>query len=162
LNAFEDKEAEPFVKPICDLFLEVFDLNRKSNWLRGRAVVVVLHQLLGGTIERKIRDQMKVLLDEEPLLSYIQRLSDALWPGGVFELGSVPRGPKEKSKTRTEAGAVLASLVPDLSASVVGRANAKSASRRIFAVCNNQRLNTSILYTLFDELVSEIFGIQTV
>jgi sorting nexin-25 len=52
LNAFEDKEAEPFVKPICDLFLEVFDLNRKSNWLRGRAVVVVLHQLLGGTIER--------------------------------------------------------------------------------------------------------------
>jgi sorting nexin-25 len=53
LNAFEDnKEAEPFVKPVCDLFLEVFELNRKSNWLRGRAVVVVLHQLLGGTIER--------------------------------------------------------------------------------------------------------------
>lgn len=54
LNAFEDKEAEPFVKPICDLFLEVFELNRKRNWLRGRAVVVVLHQLLGGTIERHI------------------------------------------------------------------------------------------------------------
>jgi sorting nexin-25 len=52
LNAFEDKEVEPFVKPICDLFLEVFELNRKSNWLRGRAVVVVLHQLLGGTVER--------------------------------------------------------------------------------------------------------------
>jgi hypothetical protein len=53
LNAFEDnKEAEPFVKPVCDLFLEVFELNRKSNWLRGRAVVVVLHQLLGGTIEK--------------------------------------------------------------------------------------------------------------
>jgi len=52
LNAFEDREAQPFVKPICDLFLEVFELNRKSNWLRGRAVVVVLHQLLGGTIER--------------------------------------------------------------------------------------------------------------
>lgn len=63
-------------------------------------------------MDRKIRDQMKVLLDEEPLLSYIQRLSDTLWPGGVLGLGSVPRGPKEKSKTRTEAGAVLASLVP--------------------------------------------------
>jgi sorting nexin-25 len=108
-------------------------------------------------MDRKIRDQMKVLLDEEPLLSYIQRLSDALWPGGILKLESVPRSPKEKSKTRTEARAVLASLVPgkpshdicinevadfqrDLSASVVGRANANSASRRIFAVCNNPRL----------------------
>jgi hypothetical protein len=34
------------------LFLEAFELNRGNNWLRGRAVVVVLHQLLGGTIER--------------------------------------------------------------------------------------------------------------
>jgi sorting nexin-25 len=52
LIAYEDKEGVPFVKPICDLFLEVFDLNKGSNWLKGRAVVVVLHQLLGGTIER--------------------------------------------------------------------------------------------------------------
>lgn len=41
-----------FVKPIADLFLETFELNRGSSWLRGRAVVVVLHQLLGGTIEK--------------------------------------------------------------------------------------------------------------
>ncbi|CRK43717.1 hypothetical protein BN1723_019268, partial [Verticillium longisporum] len=53
LNAFENKELEPFIKPICDIFLEVFELNRGNNWLRGRAVVVVLQQLLGGTIERK-------------------------------------------------------------------------------------------------------------
>ncbi|KAG8426093.1 tRNA (guanine-N(7)-)-methyltransferase (tRNA(m7G46)-methyltransferase) [Metarhizium acridum] len=56
LNAFENKELEPFIKPICDIFLEVFELNRGNNWLRGRAVVVVLQQLLGGTIERKVRD----------------------------------------------------------------------------------------------------------
>ncbi|KAM0569429.1 hypothetical protein ACHAO2_008795 [Verticillium nonalfalfae] len=54
LNAFENKELEPFIKPICDIFLEVFELNRGNNWLRGRAVVVVLQQLLGGTIERKV------------------------------------------------------------------------------------------------------------
>ena len=62
LAAFEDAknggggtggiEQMPFVKPICDLFLETFELNRGSSWLRGRAVVVVLHQLLGGTIEK--------------------------------------------------------------------------------------------------------------
>lgn len=61
LAAFEDArvagggvEQMPFVKPICDLFLETFELNRGSSWLRGRAVVVVLHQLLGGTIEKYI------------------------------------------------------------------------------------------------------------
>ena len=56
LAAFDAKaggaEQMPFVKPICDLFLETFELNRGSSWLRGRAVVVVLHQLLGGTIEK--------------------------------------------------------------------------------------------------------------
>ncbi|KAF8534566.1 PXA domain-containing protein [Trichophaea hybrida] len=140
LNAFEDKEVEPFVRPICDLFLEVFELNRKSNWLRGRAVVVVLHQLLGGTVERKIRDQTKAMLNEESLLGYIQRLSDAIWPDGVLVKNSIPRTQKEKSKTRTEAMVMLASLIPELSASVVGRANAKLASRRLSAVCNNQRL----------------------
>ncbi|KKF95660.1 Sorting nexin-12 [Ceratocystis platani] len=37
INAFENKDIEPFIKPICDIFLEVFELNRGNNWLRGRA-----------------------------------------------------------------------------------------------------------------------------
>jgi len=140
--------------------LEVFELNRKSNWLRGRAVVVVLHQLLGGTIERKIRDQTKATLDEESVLGYIQRIMETVWPEGALFTGGMPRTQKEKSKTRNEATAMLANLIPELSASVVGRANAKSASRRLSAICNNQRLNTSILYTALDELVEEVFGVQ--
>lgn len=31
LLAFENKDLEPFVKPICDLFLETFELNRENN-----------------------------------------------------------------------------------------------------------------------------------
>ncbi|KAI4113758.1 MAG: hypothetical protein LQ338_008119, partial [Usnochroma carphineum] len=31
------RDLEPFVTPICDLFLELFSLNRSQNWLRGRA-----------------------------------------------------------------------------------------------------------------------------
>ena len=40
-----------FTAPICDLFIEVFDL-KESNWLRRQAIVVILQQFLGGTIER--------------------------------------------------------------------------------------------------------------
>ena len=140
LDAFENKELEPFVKPICDIFLEVFELNRGNNWLRGRAVVVVLHQLLGGTIERKLRENVKALVQEEALLRYVGLLRQGLWPGGVLLRNKVPRTKAEKAKTRTEAGLMLATLVPDLVGSVVGRVNAQAASRRLFAAFNNVRL----------------------
>lgn len=140
LNAFEDRELEPFVKPICDIFLEVFELNRGNNWLRGRAVVVVLHQLLGGTIERKVRENVKSLVQEEAIVRYINLLKDAMWPGGQLPKDKKPRSVSEKAKSRKEASLMLATLVPDLAASVVGRVNAQAASRRIFATFNNPRL----------------------
>jgi sorting nexin-25 len=140
LNAFEDRELEPFVKPICDIFLEVFELNRGNNWLRGRAVVVVLHQLLGGTIERKVRENVKGFVSEEAIVKYINLIKDSMWPGGQLKRENTPRSPVQKSKTRTEASLMLATLVPDLAASVVGRVNAQAASRRIFATLNNPRL----------------------
>ncbi|KAG9248738.1 PXA domain-containing protein [Calycina marina] len=140
LNAFENRELEPFVKPICDIFLEVFELNRGNNWLRGRAVVVVLHQLLGGTIERKVRELVKSFVEEESLVKYINLLKDSMWPGGVKKPEGKPRSIMEKSKSRTEASLMLATLIPDLAANVVGRVNAQAASRRIFATLNNARL----------------------
>jgi sorting nexin-25 len=140
LNAFEDRELEPFVKPFCDIFLEVFELNRGNNWLRGRAVVVVLHQLLGGTIERKVRDNIKQLLQEDSIIKYISLLKDAMWPEGQLKRDRKPRSASEKSKSRTEASLMLATLIPDLAANVVGRVNAQAASRRIFATFNNPRL----------------------
>ncbi len=131
-------EIEPFVKPICDIFLEVFELNRGNNWLRGRAVVVILHQLLGGTIERKIRDQARWLTHEDMLIKYIDLLRESVWPEG--KLRREPRKVRtqaERSKTKREAEAVLATLVPELAASVVGRSNAQAAARRMGAMVNN-------------------------
>ena len=40
-----------FTTPICDFVIELFDL-KENNWLRRQAIVVILQQLLGGTIER--------------------------------------------------------------------------------------------------------------
>jgi sorting nexin-25 len=138
LRAFE--ALEPFVKPICDLFLETFELNRENNWLRGRAVVIVLQQLLGGTIERKVRDNAKGYLSDEGIAKYLNVIVDTMWPGGVKKPDGVPRTPAEKSRSRQEAGVVLASLVPELVGSVVGRGNAQAAARRLLAMINNQRL----------------------
>ena len=48
--------------------------------------------------------------------------------------------------------------MPDLAGSVVGRANAQLAARRILATMNNERLNTHLVFTILDELVSILFG----
>ncbi|KAL4905702.1 hypothetical protein BDW74DRAFT_11981 [Aspergillus multicolor] len=157
LSAFEDRELEPFIKPICDLFLETFELNKGNNWLRGRAVVVVLHQLLGGTIERKVREGARSLVQDEHLLRYLTLAKDTLWPCGVFRESKV-RTASERLKSRTEASLVLATLVPELVGNVVGRANAQAAARRIFATLNNQRLNAHLNFTLLDEVVLVLFG----
>lgn len=166
LNAFEagaegkeQADAEPFVKPICDIFLEVFELNRGNNWLRGRAVVVVLHQLLGGTIERKLRDNVRVLVNEDAVARYVALLRDSLWPaGGPFGAGKRARTRGEKTRTRTEASLMLATLVPDMVGSVVGRVNAQAASRRIFATLNNERLNAHLAFTIMDEIIDILFN----
>lgn len=140
LKAFDNKELEPFIKPICDIFLEVFELNRGNNWLRGRAVVVVLQQLLGGTIERRVRENVKLLVHEDTVLRYLGLLKDSLWPDGELARNRPKRTAQEKMKSRTEASLMLATLVPDLAGGVVGRVNAQAASRRIFATFNNSRL----------------------
>lgn len=159
LSAFEDRELEPFVKPICDLFLEVFELNRRSNWFRGRAVVVVLHQLLGGTIERftwilhtpqfrtngirKIRDQAKALLDEESLLCHIKRLGELIWPTDGIRQPPSPRTSKERQRTKKEASETLATLIPGMSLLV---------TKRIFPVRVNSFFVYSFVYSLDEEM----------
>lgn len=157
LNAFEDRELEPFIKPICDLFLEAFELNRGNNWLRGRAVVVVLHQLLGGTIERKVRDSAKSLVQDDNLLRYMTLAKDTMWPGGVMRK-PVVRTSSQKSKSKNEASFMLAALIPDLAGNVVGRANAQAASRKIYDILNNPRLNAHLIFTILDEIVLVLFG----
>lgn len=156
LNAFEDRELEPFVKPICDIFLETFELNKGNNWLRGRAVVVVLHQLLGGTVERKVRETVKGFMQEDSVLKYIDLVKETMWPSGKLK-ESKPRTSAEKAKSKTEASVMLATLIPDLAAHVVGRANSQAAARRIFATMNNERLNTHLAFTILDEIIAVLF-----
>lgn len=160
LLAFENRDIEPFVKPICDLFLETFELNRGNNWLRGRAVVVVLHQLLGGTVERKVRDAATALTAEQALLKHIKSLKETMWPnGGSLRRADtvLPRTDQQKAHSRREASVMLATLIPDLAGNVVGRANAQAASRRILATVNNPRLNAHFVFTVLDELVAILF-----
>ena len=159
LNAFETRELEPFVKPICDILLEIFNLKRGQSWLRGRTVVVVLHQLLGGIVERKVRDYAQTLVQEESIIGYINLIKDSIWPAGRATPGEAKiRTEAQKTKSRKAARVVLATVIPDLAGNIVGKANAQAASRRISATLNNPRVTAHLAFTLLDELVQVLFG----
>jgi sorting nexin-25 len=55
LNPLEGEGgSSTFSAPICELVLAIFELNKENNWLRKQAIVIILQQVLGGTIERWI------------------------------------------------------------------------------------------------------------
>ncbi len=47
-----ETSTSAFSAPICDFILAVFELDKSNNWLRRQAVVIILQQVLGDTIER--------------------------------------------------------------------------------------------------------------
>ncbi|VDC05808.1 unnamed protein product [Peniophora sp. CBMAI 1063] len=157
LAGLELPGANAFTAPISDFILAVFELNKKNNWLRRHAVVVILQQVLGSTVERKLRETISTLLDEAHLLTAVRMFKDNLWPGGKLKSVTLPRTAEQKQRTRDDANRKLSALVPDLAANMIGRSNARRGARRIFAVLQNRRLNQHILYTVLDELFASIF-----
>ncbi|KAL0951614.1 hypothetical protein HGRIS_008295 [Hohenbuehelia grisea] len=152
-----ETSTSSFSSPICDLLLAIFELNEQNNWLRRQAIVIILQQVLGGTIERKIRENVKSQLDEARILSFITLFRDQMWPDGKQRPPGKPRTAEEKLRTRDEANRKLSSLIPDLAANMIGRSNARRGARRIFAVLQNRRLNQHIAYTVVDEVFAALF-----
>ncbi|GJE97425.1 nexin C terminal domain-containing protein [Phanerochaete sordida] len=155
-----ETSTSSFSSPICDLILAVFELNKKNNRLRRQAIVIILQQVFGSTIERKLRETTKEFLDEPHLLSYIDIFRGSLWENGQLKTGGPPCTAEEKLRTRDEANRKLSALMPDLGANMIGRSNTRRGARRIFAVMQNRRLNQHLMYTIVDEVFAALFPEQ--
>jgi len=152
-----ESSSSTFTTPICDCVLSIFELDQKKNWLRRQAVLVILQQVLGGTIERKLREALKSLTDETHILRYLQSFRESLWPGDEYRAQLLPRSAATKAETREEANRKLSALILDLAGNMIGASNAKRGARRIFAVLQNRRLNQHIAYTVMDEMFEALF-----
>lgn len=113
-----------FTAPICDLFIELFDL-KENNWLRRQAIVVILQQFLGGTIERwvsifsqvlimisKVRDSLRSAMSADSLERSLASFQEILWPERIRRQPSEARKVTDKSETRLRASKKLALLIP--------------------------------------------------
>ncbi|KAI0322993.1 PXA domain-containing protein [Amylostereum chailletii] len=153
-----ETSTSTFSAPISDLVLAVFELNKKNNWLRRQAIVTILQQVLGSTVERKLRETLTSFLDESHIMGFINIFRDSMWPGGKMKPSSIPRTREERMRTRDDANRKLSALMPDLVANMIGRSNARRGARRIFAVLQNRRLNQHIVYTVLDEVRTLTFA----
>ncbi|KAI0001884.1 hypothetical protein BJV77DRAFT_970081 [Russula vinacea] len=152
-----ETSSSSFSSPICDLILAVFELNKKNNWLRRQAIIIIMQQVLGSTVERKVRDTVNNFLGEMQIMNSIGMLRDSMWPGGQLRPPPVPRSIEEKAQARDDANRMLSALIPDLGANMIGRSNARRGARRMFAVLQNRRLNQHLAYTILDELIAALF-----
>nr|ODO02731.1 hypothetical protein L204_01470 [Cryptococcus depauperatus CBS 7855] len=149
VGAAEVENMTTFTAPICDLFIELFDL-REKDWFRRQAVVVILQQFLGGTIERRLRDSFRSATSCSVLERVLLSLQEMLFPKESRRLSSKPRSVEEKRETKARAGKKLALVIPDLATSLFGKSNARRATRRVFGALQDQRLNQHLLLSLLD------------
>ncbi|WVQ97384.1 hypothetical protein IAU59_004496 [Kwoniella sp. CBS 9459] len=145
-----------FTAPICDLFIEIFDL-KENNWLRRQAIVVILQQFLGSTIERKVRDTIRNGTSFEAMERIIGTLEDTLFLDGERRPSSIPRTESEKAETRIRASKKLGLLIPDVAANMIGRGNARRAARRVFGALQDTRLNQHLILSIIDEILNAMY-----
>lgn len=112
LQPVEGEGLTYFTAPIANLLVQVFDLKDKGSWLRRQAIVIILQQVLGGTIERKVREAVSQKLAGDALLPHIEMISNMMYPEGRMRPASAPRTAQEKLDTRNSAYRKLAYLMP--------------------------------------------------
>lgn len=156
---------------IVDIFQEVFQLKEKNNWLRRGAVLLIVQQLFGGTVDRRVTEQVKWVFSRENVIYVLERIKESLWPGGKWWSSSAaegqqkqqqqppaPRTIEEKLRSKLKAKGNVVQLVPELLGGVVGRQNAKRGAERLFFILQNRRLNQHLIYKLFDELSAQLMA----
>lgn len=162
LKQYDDMGKEgfkmPFVKPISDLLMTVFDLRNSQSWLRGRALLVILQQVLGSTIEKTITQQVDAnLRQEEKLLDVLGLLENMLFPNKKFRESPEIRTKSEQTSTRQEANAILRVFMNETCAKVFGFKNTNHASTELFEMFQNDFLNKLLFFKVLDELLLEVF-----
>ncbi|KAK6204545.1 intermediate filament protein [Scheffersomyces amazonensis] len=147
-----------FVKPICDLLISVFRLSNSKSWLRGRALIVILQQIFGTTIEKKVYEQIdQNLKSQKSIINILVWAQTTLFPNGKFKDPPPIRTYYQQSSTRQEAKVLLGVFMNETCSKIFGTSNTTFATSKLFGMLQNDILNKHLLYEILDELFKELF-----
>ncbi|GAO49431.1 hypothetical protein G7K_3581-t1 [Saitoella complicata NRRL Y-17804] len=154
-----EEHLTPFTEPICNLFLETFQLRKGSNWIRERAFAIILSEFLGGAIERKVRDSAGDAANETAILSVLETVRDSMWPGGQLKKSEKDseRSAEDKRESRLMASVFVAVALPELMGGIVGSKNAVHGARRLFSSFQNYHVNVHLVGVIIDNVLELLF-----
>ncbi|KAI9623535.1 hypothetical protein KEM48_009430 [Puccinia striiformis f. sp. tritici PST-130] len=147
----EGELLTPFTQPISNLLIEIFELNDHHQWLRKQGIVIILHKSWVGLSKRTL------VPDEEEDSSRVGKDKQKETAIDNKEPKPKPRSIEERLMTCDGAYRKLSAIIPDYAASILGRSNARLATRRSFSMFQNRRLNKHLIYTILDEIIKTLF-----
>lgn len=155
LRSFDDKEV--FIKPLINLLMTIFKLKNAKSWLRGRALLVILQQLFGTTIERKIYEVIGKVKQEEQILDVLIGVKNIVFPNNKFRESPPIRTQLEKTTTKEEAKFLLNLFMSETFSTIFGVSNSKYAFTIVFNMLQNDFLVRHMIFEIFDEIIADLF-----
>ncbi|KAJ1881026.1 tRNA (guanine-N(7)-)-methyltransferase (tRNA(m7G46)-methyltransferase) [Coemansia sp. RSA 486] len=163
-NAAADASQGAFVDPLSDLFVEVFGLKNRRNWLRRQAISILLRHIVGGAVERRIREVFGNLAGDQQLAQLLGSLRASLWPANPSRPGAFlqfqgfrKRTDAEKTEAARKARAQILWYVPRILAGMVGKKNARDGAQRLIDGVQMPLPNLNLVLHVFDALVGVVF-----
>ncbi|SCU83410.1 LAFA_0D03422g1_1 [Lachancea sp. 'fantastica'] len=158
----DDSKKRSFIRPLCEFLATVFSLkDSRSSWLRGRALLVVIQQLLGSTIEKYIRDSIDAMTNPKSTAMTAKKIRLKLWVDGVFfkklEAAGSASKKEDASRTSIQAKNKIQSLMAETCGRVFGVRKSRETASDIHLMLQNEYLNASLLLELVDILLAELF-----
>ncbi|KAJ2657810.1 tRNA (guanine-N(7)-)-methyltransferase (tRNA(m7G46)-methyltransferase) [Coemansia sp. RSA 1200] len=158
-----DTSSAGFIDPLSDLFVEVFGLKNRRNWLRRQAISILLRHIVGGTVERRVRDMVGTTVRDMQLAALVSQLRNILWPPdpkthapGLFRAPE-PRIDSQKADSLRDARSRILWLLPRILGGMVGKKNARDGARLLVDVAQHPLPNLNLALHVFDVLVVSAF-----
>eukprot|EP00834_Sanchytrium_tribonematis_P003498 NODE_136_length_16465_cov_1.184957.p1 type:complete len:1027 gc:universal NODE_136_length_16465_cov_1.184957:9207-12287(+) len=146
LNTPTDIKSSDGYKIISEMILELFDL--QESVFRKHAVSVILNQIFGGVIEKKLEETYSRLCADEMLVFYLETLKEKLFTSSP---------PSKDVVDNHETKIKLELLFPELFGGFLGRNNSVKAAGKVFDSFQNEVLNLHVVSSLLLLTIKELF-----
>ncbi|KAJ1978513.1 phosphatidylinositol binding [Dimargaris cristalligena] len=178
-KSLQPEEIELLIETCFALLDEVFDLNDTKQWFRRKALAVLkqlLRQSYASTISGSFVDLVTKYTDATTVAEELTKLTDSLWPNGVWYTGTVAEGrtppatpttaqavlgertEEQKEATKLEARVLFVNRMPDALQRMVGDYNGVMGMTRLFELLQHPELMRPIVIKLMDNVFKLAFS----
>lgn len=140
------------VDSVCGAFLTLFNIDQKTDWIKGKAIVTVVHQVLGSTIEKRINEAISNMVNRIPQAVHVVTNNLAL----DEPMPKEQRSYAQKLRTREYADELCYRLIRHYFAPIIGPARTRYGKNILMQILQNEKFNRYLFLGLIDLLVQEL------